>query len=355
MAELLLRPRGGRVSSAAIGDAYRSLAIQLDAGIDIRRGVRTLATHHSGTALGVALSSVARQLEAGEPLSVAIAEHAETFGQADVRAIDASERAGVLEETLNRLADMREATARLRKSAVTALAYPAMIVLIALAITLLLFAFVVPTIVAPIVEEGVALPLPTRIVMAISWLVTRGWWLIALVVVGGSFGLRRLLRTEAGKRRFDGLVLRVPVVGPMLEKHALAQAATLLGTCVRCGLNLVESLDLASHASRNRVVGDRLSDWRDGVRDGQDVGDALRGSGRYPMPMADLVEVGVATGQLDATLGKLAERFEDDVDETARRLGALVEPMLVVFLGVVVLLIALAVLLPILQLGRVFG
>ncbi len=355
VASLVLRPRGNRVASAAVGHFYRQLAVQLDAGIDIRRAVTTLAQQQAGSKLGNVLADARLRLETGDAFAEALAEHESVFGKADVRALAAGERAGVLEEALNRLASAREASARLKKSATTALAYPAVVVSFAIVLTLLLFAFVVPTIIGPIVKEGATLPLPTRIVAGASYLITRLWWLLAIVAVGGFFAGRHLLRTEVGRRGFDSVVLQVPVIGVMLHKHALAQAATLIGTCVRCGLNLVESIDLAASAARNTIVADALRRWQSGVEAGDEPAAAFSRAGRVPIPMADMIEVGVATGQLDATLAKVAERFESDVDETAKRLGALVEPAIVLVLGGLVLLIALAVLLPILQLGDVFG
>ena len=348
--------RRGRTRSADIANTYRSLATQLDAGLDIRRASSTLARQQgTRSAFGRALADVRDRLETGDTLATAMADHADVFGEADVRAVEAAERAGVLEQALNRLARGREASVRLRKRATSALMYPAAVMTVALLVVLLLFTFVVPTILEPIVKSGRPLPLPTLIVSGFSSLLIGWWWLLGLLAIGGFFVVKRLLRVPSYRRAVDAAVLQVPVVGPMLLKHATAQAATLLGTVVQAGLGLVEAIDLAARAARNKAVGAALGRWRDEVEAGEDVGDAFRNAGVFPPLATEMVEVGAATGTIDATMAKLAETYENDVEETARRLGSLVEPAIIVFLAGIVLLIALAVLLPILELGSVFA
>ena len=346
----------GRTRSADIASFYSTLAIQLDAGIDIRRAVETLAEQNRVTAPTFAAILVAMRdrVAGGDSLAEAAKAHESTFGRADVEAIGAAERAGVLDEALLQLARRREAAVRLRKSATTALAYPAIVLCIAAVIVVLLFTFVVPTIVNTDLGGGPrSMPLPTLIVASISNALLYFWWLLILLAIAAFFGGRALLRTPAGKRGFDQFVLHVPIIGGMLRKHGLAQGATLLGTSVRCGLNFIEGLDLTARAARNSVLADGFDRWKDRVAAGEGVDEALVSARGFPALMVEMVRVGAETGEMDATLAKLADTYEHDVDETARRLGALVEPALVIFLGGVVLLIALAILLPILQLYQI--
>ena len=346
----------GRTRSADIAGFYSSLAIQLDAGIDIRRAVATLADQHRTTAptFAAVLIDIRDHIADGDPLAAAAKRHRSTFGDADLGAIDAAERAGVLDEALLQLAKRREAAVRLRKAATTALAYPAIVLAIATVIVLLLFTFVVPRILDTDLGQGSrSVPLPTLIVASISNALLHGWWVLILLAIGGFFGLRALLRTPAGKRGFDAFVLHVPIIGPMLRKHGLAQGATLLGTSVRCGLNFIEGLDLTAKAARNTVLAGGFERWKQHVADGQAVDEALVSARGFPALMVEMVRVGVETGDIDQTLAKLASTYENDVDDTARRLGVLVEPALILFLGGVVLLIALAILLPILQLYQI--
>ncbi len=346
---------GGRgVKSADIAQFYRLLATQLDAGIDMRRSIATLAGQVTGRFADV-LSDLLRRVREGDSLADALADHEALFGVADVAALRAAERAGVMEEALGQLADRRESAARLRKAATSALAYPAVVLSIALVVTLLLFAFVVPTILGPIREANRALPLPTVIVSGISTLLISYGWLLILLAVAGFFLGRYWLRKASGKRSFDIITGSIPVVGPLLQKHALAQSLVLLATCVRCGLNLIESIGLAAEACRNTQIADALARWHASVDAGDDPAEAIRHAGTLPPLMIETVDVGTTTGTLDTALLRLAKRYEADVDDTAKRLGSLIEPAIVVILGGVVLLIALAVLLPVLQLGDVFS
>ena len=357
----LLGLGGGHLKAADVAAFYKHLAIQLEAGIDIRRAVSTLANQNRRTSptLGRHLTEIHEQLESGETLGTAMNPKRDAFGEADVRAIEAAERAGVLEQSLHRLADSRETTVRLKKRAVSALTYPAIVLGIAIVITVLLFTFVVPTILAGVVDagaRGTPMPLPTRIVSGLSsFLVWGGWLMIPAVAIAAWIGIKTMRKSPGGRRAQDSFVLAVPIIGPMLRKHAIAQAATLLATMVRCGINLIEALDVTGRAARNRVVGDGLERWRDGVKDGLPADQALIAAGGFPPLMVEMVTIGSESGTLDATLTKLAETYENDVEETARRLGTLVEPAIILFLAGVVLLIALAVLLPILQLYTSLG
>ena len=351
----------GRVKAADVAAFYKHLAIQLEAGIDIRRAVSTLANQNRRTSpvLGRHLTEIHEQLDSGESLGKAMNPKRDAFGEADVRAIEAAERAGVLEQSLHRLADSRETTVRLKKRATSALTYPAIVLGIAVVITVLLFTFVVPTILEGVVGtagRGTTMPLPTRIVSAFSsFLIWGGWLMIPLTAVAAFIGLRAMRKSPGGRKAQDSFVLTVPVIGPMLRKHAIAQAATLLATMVRCGINLIEALDVTGRAARNRIVGDGLERWRDGVAEGLPPDQALIAAGGFPPLMVEMVTIGSESGTLDTTLAKLAETYENDVEETARRLGTIVEPALILFLAGVVLLIALAVLLPILQIYTSLG
>ena len=199
------------------------------------------------------------------------------------------------------------------------------------------------------------LPLPTRIVKGFSDFLLGGWWLLLLLGIGGFFLVRRLLQSGTGRKLSHTLVLELPVVGPMVQKHTLARTAILLGTMLRCGINFLEALDASARACRIIPIQNALRRWHEHVAQGVEIDDGLAAAGGFPPLMIEMVGVGAATGQLDRMLDKLASTFENDVEENSRRLGALVEPALILFLGAMVLLIALAVLLPILEIQRVFG
>lgn len=352
-----LIPGAGPYGSAFIAGCYRDLAIMLDAGIDIRRGLATIAGQQSRRDMVRTrlLDDIRKGVDSGDSLSVAMARHEEAFGEMDLRAIEAAERAGVLEDSLKRLAESHEAGVRLRKQIISALSYPAVVVAMAVVITLLVMTFVVPILLETIATEGGALPLPTRIVKGFSDLLLGGWWLILLVLVGLFLGLRKLLGTREGRRLSHVFVLQIPVIGPMVEKHALAKASILLSTMIRCGINFLEALEVTARACRVVPIRRGLERWREAVAEGAEIDEGLIKARGFPPLMIEMVGVGATSGQVDKMLDKLATTYENDVDELSRRLGTLVEPALLLFLGGLVLLIALAVLLPILEIQRVFA
>ena len=222
--------RRGRVKPSAVTGFYRDLATMLEAGIGVRQAIKTLvgqAASGSPVWLGV-VRDVSRHVDDGGSLGEAMARHPEAFEPLEVRAVEAGELAGILDESLRRLAQLRENSARLRGRIFTALAYPAVVVLVATAITVLLFTFVVPTLLEPIVKEGRDLPLPTVIVKAASDALLYGWWIIIPGLVLGVWGLRRWLRTDAGRRAFDAFILKVPIFGPLVLQHTAARTATLI-------------------------------------------------------------------------------------------------------------------------------
>ena len=349
--------RGGRVPTKAVTGFYRDLATMLDAGIGVRESLRTLlgqAAATSATWLGV-VRQIGRHVDDGGTLGEGMALFPNVFDQLEVRAVEAGELAGILDESLRRLAALRENSARLRGRLVSALTYPAVVVGIALAITVLLFTFVVPTMLEPIVKAGRPLPLPTLIVKAVSDALLYWWWLLIPGVVLGAWLLRRYLRTDAGRRAWDALVLKLPIFGGLVLKHTVARTATLVATLLRSGIGLVESLQVAERTCANTTLAAAIGRWEDAVQDGEAPDAALRATRAFPPLMEEMVAVGTQTGKMEDTLDKLSETYEQQVAETADRLASLLEPALVVVLGGLVLLIALAVLLPLLSIYSILG
>lgn len=352
-----LIPGAGPYDSAFIAGFYRDLAIMLDAGIDIRRGLATIAGQQSArNAMRVTLlNDIRKGVDSGDSLSTAMARHEEAFGEMDLRAIEAAERAGVLEDSLRRLAESRETGVRLRKRIIGALSYPAVVIVLAVVITVLLMTFVVPILLDTITKEGGSLPLPTRIVKGASDALLGWWWLLILLAAGLIFACIKIVQTREGKRLSHVFVLQVPVIGPMVEKHALAKTSILLSTMIRCGINFLEALQVTARACRVVPIRQGLERWHEAVAGGAEIDQGLIKARGFPPLMIEMVGVGATSGQVDKMLDKLASTYENEVDETSRRLGTLVEPALILFLAGIVLLIALAVLLPILELQNVFA
>lgn len=336
------------VPSSAVTGFYRDLATMLDAGIGIREGLSTIRQQAAGTspAFLSIVTQIHHHVAEGGALGEAMARFPDVFEDLEVRAVETGELAGILEESLRRLADLRERRHRLKQKVITALTYPAMVLGIALVITLLLMTFVVPTIIEPLVENRGNIPLPTRIVKTASDMFVHLWWLLILAAVGAFFLFRWWVRTPAGRRSWDAFVLHVPVFGGLVLKHTIARAATIISTMLRSGIGFVEALQVAGRTCPNVVLRDAIGRWEQGVVDGLEPDAALVAARGFPPLMAEMVAVGARSGKMEDTLDKLAETYEHQVQDTADRLASLVEPAMVIILGGLILLIILAVFLP---------
>src|SRR5690606_32511567 len=295
----------------------------LDAGIGIREGLSTIRQQAAATS--PAFLSIVTQIHdhvaEGGALGEAMARFPDVFEDLEVRAVETGELAGILEESLRRLADLRERRHRLKQKVITALTYPAMVLGIALVITLLLMTFVVPTIIEPLVENRANIPLPTRIVKTASDMFVHLWWLLILAAVGAFFLFRWWVRTPAGRRSWDAFVLHVPVFGGLVLKHTIARAATIISTMLRSGIGFVEALQVAGRTCPNVVLRDAIGRWEQGVVDGLEPDAALVQARGFPPLMAEMVAVGTRSGKMEDTLDKLAETYEHQVQDTADRLA----------------------------------
>ena len=337
---------GVGVPARAITGVYRDLATMLAAGVPVLRSLDTLAKQAAGLPTRPVLLALREAVAGGGSLADGMRGQP-AFEELDVALVEAGEASGTLDATLLRLAELRERTRRLKVRAVTAMLYPAMIAAVALAVTLLLFTFVVPTLVAPLVESGRPLPLPTVVVKFLSDALLYGWWVLLLLIVAAAWGVRRYLATDDGREAWHRRQLRLPVVGHVIRKQALSRALSVLSTLLGGGLLMAEAVAVTARTVGNRTVRAALADAAAAVRGGAELSAALARHDVIPRPLVQAVEVGEASGTLDAVLARLAEDYDQDVQAAAERAAALLEPAMIVLLGGVVLLILLATVLPI--------
>lgn len=349
--------RKGGVPTSAITGFYRDMATMLDAGIGIREALSTMrqqAASVSPSFLAI-VTKLHDHVADGGALAEGMAQFPDVFEDLEVRAVEAGELAGISDEAMRRLADLRERRHRLRQRVITALTYPVMVLVIATAVTLLLMTFVVPVILEGLVESGAQIPPITRLVKAISDMLLWGWWLLILAAAGAFFLIRWWMRTPAGRNAWDVFVLKVPIFGGLVLKHTIARTATIMSTLLRSGIGFMEALRVSQQTCDNSVLREGLGRWEHGVEQGLEPDIALARTGVFPALMVEMVAVGAQSGKMEDTLDKLAETYEEQVQNTSQRLAALVEPALILFLGAVVLLIILAVFLPYLQLLTAWG
>jgi type IV pilus assembly protein PilC len=328
----------GRVKLREVAVITRQLSTMVDSGLSVVRSLGILAAQVENPALARVLGEVRLDLEHGSSLSAACAKHPKVFSHLFCTLVQAGEAGGNLDEVLKSLAETIENQAQLNRTIRSAMTYPAVVMGVMLVIFTAMIVFIVPVFQKLFASLGGKLPFPTRVLIEISQIITSAWVLVVIgVIVGTVVGIRKWISTDKGRRRWDKLVLRPPVFGPLFHKIALARMSGTLASLIGSGVPILESLDLCAETSGNRTVGDVLIEAKDGVREGRPLADPLREhEDVIPTLVVQMIEVGEQTGALDAMLKKVGEFYDQEVEVTVNNLTALLEPLLTVFMGAMV-------------------
>jgi len=350
-----IRLGGGRPSHAQLVISTRQLATLVKAGMPLLRALRTVSDQLEPGALRQVVSLVASDVEAGVRLSEAMARHPRCYPVFYVNMIRAGEIGGMLDEILKRLAELMEKQQRIRERVKGALMYPCFVMFAAVAILIILMAFVVPTFIGMFTEMGSALPLPTRILVMSCNAIRQWWWLVAAVVVGLVALLQAAIRTPRGKRALDRLLLRLPVFGSLLQRLLIARFSRTFGTLLSSGVPILEALHTVRATVSNAVLDDALQAVERSLKTGESLARPMELSGAFPPLVSRMVALGEETGQLDRMLVQMADSYEEEVDIQLGGLTQLLEPLLIVFVGGVVGFIVISMFLPLLSLTKILG
>ncbi|HEX9920297.1 MAG TPA: type II secretion system F family protein, partial [Candidatus Methylomirabilis sp.] len=269
--------------------------------------------------------------------------------------VEAGEAGGILDTILNRLAAYIEKSITLKKRVKSAMIYPSTIVSVALVVVTFLLLFVIPTFKSMFEGFGATLPLPTRIVLAMSRLVRQFFIPGAIAFVGMIFGLRYYYKTEKGRKVIDTLLLKAPVFGMLLRKVAVAKFTRTLGTLISSGVAILDGLEITARTAGNKVVEEAIMKTRVSIAEGKTIAAPLKETTVFPPMVVQMIAVGEQTGALDSMLSKIADFYDDEVDTAVSNLTSLLEPLLMVFLGVVIGGVVIAMYLPIFKLVTVVG
>ena len=342
------RPAGHRreVKSRNLAAFTRQLAVMIDAGLPLVDCLDLLGAEEPDRGLARAIRQTRSDVERGSSLADAMAKHPAVFDSLYGNMIAAGETGGILDTILERLAIYIEKEVKLKGQVTSALIYPLAVLTIATVVVGVILWKVIPTFAALFTGLGAELPLPTRIVVACSeWLVESLPWLVA-GAAAGSFGLGRYAATPQGRRVLDGRLLALPVLGPLLRKIAVARFCRTLGTLIASGVPILDGLDITASTCGNAVIEDGLRATRRSIERGDSMAAPLRHTTVFPPMVVQMIGVGEATGALDTMLGKIADFYEEEADAAVAGLVALLEPLMVGFLGVVVGGIVIAMYLP---------
>lgn len=333
----------------------RQLATMIDAGLPLVQALDIQAKGTDNKAFKKVLNAVRESIESGETLAAGMAKHPEVFDDLFVNMITAGESGGILDIILERLALQLEKGMKLQREVKTAMIYPSVVISAAVIVTCVLLIFVIPTFAELFQDFGSALPLPTQIVINISNFMLSNWFFI-FGGAGGAFGsLMRFSKTERGKETLHPIALKIPVFGDIIRKVAVARFTRTLGTMISSGVPILEALLICAKTSGNKVVQRDVMNARVSISEGQSMIVPLSESTVFPSMVISMIGVGEQTGQLDAMLNKIADFYEDEVDTAVHAMKQLIEPIMILVLGVIIGGLIVAMYLPIFKLGSIVG
>jgi len=325
----------------------RQFATMINSGLPLVQSLDILAEQTENQALRKTISEVLYDVESGHTLADAMRRHDRVFTELYVNMVAAGEAGGILDTILLRLATFLEKNDALVRKIKGAMIYPAVIFSVAGAAILILLIFVIPTFQQMFESAGIPLPLPTRIVIGMSQFLQSYWWAVGAGAIAAVLGIRQYYRTSQGQLVIDRILLAMPILGDLQRKAAVARFTRTLGTLVSSGVSILEGLEITAKTAGNRVIHDAVMGSRASIAGGETIAGPLKESGVFPPMVVQMINVGEQTGGLDEMLEKIADFYDEEVDAAVAAMLAAMEPIMIVFLGVIVGGMIVAMYLPI--------
>jgi len=344
-----------KVKQEEIAIFTRQFSVMLDAGLPLVQCLDAIAQQHQNPVFKSTLEQVRSDVESGSTLSDAMSRHPKVFDSLFTNMIAAGEAGGILDTILQRLAVFIEKVVKLKRALRSALIYPAVVVTIAVGVVALILWKVIPVFRTLFEGFNVDLPLLTRIVIGLSNFVS-SYFVFVLILAGlGAFALRNYYRTDNGRHNIDRLLLRLPILGDVFRKIGVARFTRTLSTLLTSGVPILEGLDITAKTSGNAILEDVIYKLRHSIEQGKTISEPMRQSNFFPTMVTQMVSIGESTGELDSMLVKVSDYYEEEVDTTVANLMTLMEPVMMVFLGVVVGGIVISMYLPMFKLIQVLS
>ena len=348
---------GARKKPITTGDIAifsRQMATMMSAGVPLVQALEIIGKGHENPSMGELINAIKVDIEGGSTFAEALAKHPAHFDDLFVNLVDAGERSGALETLLDKIATYKEKTEAIKKKVKKALTYPAAVLVVAFIVTGILLIFVVPQFQDLFQGFGADLPAFTQFIINLSAWVQAHWWVVVGVIVALGVAHRQaMIRSGSYRRLKDRVMLRVPIVGDILRKSAIARFARTLSTMFAAGVPLVDALDSVAGASGNIVYQEAIEQMRDQVSTGQQLQLTMAQAGVFPSMATQMVAIGEESGSLDSMCAKVAEFYEEEVDNMVDNLSSLMEPMIMAVLGILVGGLVVGMYLPIFKLGSV--
>jgi type IV pilus assembly protein PilC len=334
--EIAVPKFGGGVSQKEIAIFVRQFSVMIDAGLPLVQCLEILGSQQKNRTFQKVLFTVRTDVESGSTLADSLRKHPKVFSDLFCNMIAAGESGGILDTILQRLAAYIEKAVKLKAAVRSAMIYPIAVITIAVGVVVIILWKVIPTFAMLFQGLGATLPLPTRITIWVSNFLGRYMIFIVLAMGGTFYALRQWYKTYNGRRRIDGFVLKLPVLGDLMRKIAVARFCRTLGTLITSGVPILEGLEITARTSGNAIVEDAIMATRKSIEEGKTIAGPLEETAVFPSMVVQMISVGEQTGALDAMLSKIADFYEDEVDEAVENLMALLEPVMILFLGVMI-------------------
>ncbi len=332
----------------------RQLSTMITAGLTLTESL-TILKQQSKPVMAKLISDLQTEIEGGSSFAKALETQGRTFSQVYIQLVKAGEAAGVLDQVLARLADTLEKDKEFRSKTKGALIYPIIVLIAMLIVGAIMMIFVVPKLTAMYEDLGAELPLPTQILIDVSSFMAQFWWLLVILIGVGIFAFRMWIRTKPGRKKFDGFLLKLPILGIIRQKVSLTEFARTMGLLLGAGISLLQALEIVAKAMDNMVYRDALLECATQVEKGVPLSHSLTKYPQFPPLLSQMIGVGEETGKMDEVLGKLSLYFESESEHAVKDLTTAFEPIIMVVLGVAVGALVIAIILPIYNLTSSFS
>lgn len=330
----------------------RQLATLMESGIPLRESISALIDQIEDKNMQTTFRDIREQITSGKSFAKALGEHPHYFNHLYVNMVNAGEAAGNLDVVLKKLADYLQAQSKMQGKIGAALAYPMIMVIIGACVVFFLMTFVVPKIQGVLTQQNKELPLPTQILVMGSDFCTSWWWAILIAIIGLVIAYRSIIKTPWGKRKYDTIKFKLPVVGLLFKKQAVSRFAVTLSTLLQSGIPALEALKIVRDIVDNIVMAETIDEVQRTIMEGGEIATPLRKSKVFPSVVGYMMSIGEKTGQLETILRKIAETYDDEIEITTQKVTSILEPLMIVAISGVVGFIVLAIIMPIMEMSN---
>ncbi|NDD91142.1 type II secretion system protein GspF [bacterium] len=343
---------GGRVGVKDVALMTRQLASLVKANIPLVEALNALVEQTDFDVLKVVLEKVRKDVNEGSSLANAMSKHPRVFDNIFINMVEAGESSGTLSQVLLRLADLKEAQMRLRGKVISGMTYPVLMMAVASLMMVGIFTFLIPKLTKIFESMNKPMPPTTKVLIWFSGFVTEWWWLILLALVGGGSVFLKYINSEVGRPKWDAFKLRSPVFGKMIRMIAMTRFSGTMGTLLGSGVPILTAMNIARNLVDNAPIAAAINKARENITEGQSIADPLKRSGEFPPVVIHMISIGEKTGELPGMLKNIADTYEEQVKAEIERMVALVEPAMIIGMGVVVAFIVMAVFVPLLDISN---